>query len=461
MSKPPKLKDRLSVKLVITSISLVLLVEVFAFVLAVTNKRTTFFQDRIEDSNLAATAAEAAPEGRISQELQIELLTLAGVVAVDMDRPGRRVLLMQSPDLPFISYEFTLGEEAWWQSVWRTGLALGRTREAVVRVEGSPLTVPNADVSIVMGTSDMVDALRSYALRLAAVLLGLSVFGAVVVYLILSRLFIGPIREMTDALLGFASNPESDLDAVPQSDRQDEIGMAQNALADMQETLRSALKQKTRLAALGSAVVKINHDLRNILSTASLLGERLETSSDPTVRKVAPRLVSALDRAVELCGQTLDYTRDGVIQIHPSEEQVSRLIDAAWDELRQGFQTRVEWINVVPDHLKAKLDAGQFTRVVENLGRNALQAEANRVEWTARRNDDGMIELDCIDNGPGLPPRAVDNLFQPFAGSARAGGTGLGLAIAREVMRAHGGELALVSTDASGTTFRLSLPAAA
>lgn len=65
--------------------------------------------------------------------------------------------------------------------------------------------------------------------------------------------------------------------------------------------------------------------------------------------------------------------------------------------------------------------------------------------------------IEVCDNGPGLPPRAVENLFRPFAGSARAGGTGLGLAIARELMRAHGGDMELQRTGADGTVFPLRL----
>ena len=63
------------------------------------------------------------------------------------------------------------------------------------------------------------------------------------------------------------------------------------------------------------------------------------------------------------------------------------------------------------------------------------------------------------DDGPGIAVRARDDLFQPFAGSARDGGTGLGLVIARDVMRAHGGEITLVQSGNEGTTFRLELPA--
>src|SRR3546814_13881629 len=83
----------------------------------------------------------------------------------------------------------------------------------------------------------------------------------------------------------------------------------------MQQGLRAALLKKTRLAALGTAVTKVNHDLRNILATASLISDRLAKSGDPAVRSMAPALVNAIDRALHLCAQALQFTREGPAQL--------------------------------------------------------------------------------------------------------------------------------------------------
>ncbi|MDQ2104614.1 ATP-binding protein [Azospirillum sp. C340-1] len=90
-----------------------------------------------------------------------------------------------------------------------------------------------------------------------------------------------------------------------------------------------------------------------------------------------------------------------------------------------------------------------------------MQAGAGALSVSAEARPGGGLVLLVADDGPGLPPRARDNLFQPFAGSARAGGIGLGLAIAREVLRAHGGDLRLAESTAAGTVFALELPAGA
>jgi signal transduction histidine kinase len=95
-----------------------------------------------------------------------------------------------------------------------------------------------------------------------------------------------------------------------------------------------------------------------------------------------------------------------------------------------------------------------------NLARNAVEAGAHRLRFAAAR-DDATIAIEVADDGHGLPPKARENLFRPFFGSARPGGSGLGLAIARELVRAHGGELSLASATGAGTVFRLTPPAAA
>jgi signal transduction histidine kinase len=101
--------------------------------------------------------------------------------------------------------------------------------------------------------------------------------------------------------------------------------------------------------------------------------------------------------------------------------------------------------------------------VLSNLVRNAAQAidaagSDGRVTVTAR-NGPGQTEIRVADTGPGLPQKARDNLFQPFRGAVRQGGSGLGLVIAAELVRGHGGSLALQETGPAGTVFRILLPA--
>jgi signal transduction histidine kinase len=169
----------------------------------------------------------------------------------------------------------------------------------------------------------------------------------------------------------------------------------------------------------------------------------LAGSEDPEVRRVTPTLMSAIDRAVDLCAETLRFTREGPAALEISRFELAELVE----EVGRAPGVEIEG------------DRQQLFRVFANLGQNAIEAGATKVEITARPENGAMV-VEVADNGPGLAPRARERLFQPFAGSARPGGTGLGLAIARDLLHAHGGEINLASSTGEGTRFRMTLPLA-
>jgi signal transduction histidine kinase len=113
----------------------------------------------------------------------------------------------------------------------------------------------------------------------------------------------------------------------------------------------------------------------------------------------------------------------------------------------------------MPRDLQVHVDRRQLLRVFTNLGRNAIEAGATCVTVTAQPHQ-GRVLVEVADDGPGLPERAKEKLFQPFAGSARNGGTGLGLVIVHDVIKAHGGEIELAASGPEGTVFRFTLPPA-
>jgi signal transduction histidine kinase len=210
-------------------------------------------------------------------------------------------------------------------------------------------------------------------------------------------------------------------------------------------------------------VIKINHDLRNILSTAALVSDRLTASGDPEVRRNAKALMAAIDRAVELCSTTLNFTREGPPALNLQRFPLAELVE----EVALGLPVQDEaprpLCNQVPPDLEIEADRALIFRIIANLAQNAVQAGATRIAVRARRVGGGgakdePVIVEVADNGPGLPPRAQEKLFQPFAGSARPGGTGLGLAIARELVRAHGGEIRLLASTGEGTQFAIELP---
>jgi signal transduction histidine kinase len=225
----------------------------------------------------------------------------------------------------------------------------------------------------------------------------------------------------------------------------------------MQDELRAALWRNARLAALGTAVAKISHDLRNILTSALLVADRLQETADPVAKRAANTLIPAVERAAELVSRTVDFAREGPPAITRSAVSLRALVDEVAAVVSPDESGPVI-DNQVPAALVLPLDRAQIYRVLINLLRNAAEAGATLISLSIE-GDNGQTELLVADNGPGLPARVQENLFRPFTGSGKRGSTGLGLAIARDLVRAHGGDLVLRSTGPHGTAFVLGLAA--
>jgi signal transduction histidine kinase len=266
-------------------------------------------------------------------------------------------------------------------------------------------------------------------------------------------------------MVAFAAAPEDAGRIVAPSSRADEIGTAERELATMQRHIHDQLHSQARLAALGLAVAKINHDLRNILAAAQLVSERLENAADPTARHVGRKLLSTLQRAVDYCRQTLEYGR--AREAPPQRRQVAFAPIAT--EVREALgldeEAPIGWTEAIEPGLTVDADPDQLFRVCLNLARNARQALESRgpldpardqIRLVGRR-EGAVVVIQISDTGPGMNDTAKAKLFAPFEGSTRSGGTGLGLAIARELVRAHGGDVALVE-GTIGATFRLTIP---
>jgi signal transduction histidine kinase len=288
---------------------------------------------------------------------------------------------------------------------------------------------------------------------------------ATLVFFTLHYMFVRPLRRITANMTAFRAAPENPARIIVQSRRRDEIGTAEHELANMQRDLASMLQQKSRLAALGLAVSKINHDLRNLLTTAQLFSDRLASVPDPRVQSFAPKLMQALQRAIAFCESTLSYGR---AQEPPPDRRMiplEPLVEEVRETLALDPQSAIRWIGAVERGLLVDADPDQLFRILLNLTRNAVQALESRaakdpgrdqVRMTGRR-EGGVVAIEVSDTGPGISERARAHLFEAFQGSTRAGGTGLGLAIAAELVHAHGGEIRLVE-GTIGATFRLTIP---
>ncbi len=447
----------LSARLLVLTIFFVMLAEVLIFVPSVARFRDSWLNEKLSAGHLAILTLDIAPDDMVSDRLREELLAHVGVYGINVRRGGAKLILSsQAP--PAVQGNIDLGDRSLSKLIIEAMAVLTRTEDRVLRVTGPSPKDPKISIEVVMEERPLRIAVVDFAWRIFVLSLVISLITATLVFLTLQWILVRPMRRITANMTAFREDPEDAKRIFEPSDRGDEIGVAQRELTSMQGALRAALLQKARLAALGTAVAKINHDLRGILSSALVVSDRLEGSDDPDVRRVTPTLISAIDRAVGLCSDTLDYVRHQEtaqkrerVALGPLVEDVAQGIAAI-----KGIETDIQ--NRVENGFELTGDRDQLFRVLSNLTRNAAEAGANHVCVCVEKSGE-MVEIAIRDDGPGLPPRAREKLFRPFEGSVRAGGTGLGLAIARELARNHGGDLSLVESGENGTEFRLILPA--
>lgn len=454
----PPLVRGLSARLLVLTVAFVMLGEVLIYVPSISRYRLVFLQERLAAAHEATLALKASPDGMLSPELAAELLIHARVRSIALRMRGAAYLMLGEP--PKIDATFDLREAMPPDLIRDAFVSLVQRRDRVLRVMGPARVDPNVLVDVTVDEAPMRAEMFDYSERILILSIVLSLLTASLVYLSLHWLMVRPMHRMTATLVAFREAPEDISTDIIVSDRSDEIGVAQRELVEMQRGLRTALMQRAHLAALGAAVSKINHDLRNILSTAVLVSDRLTHSDDPEVKRQTPMLMSAIDRAVALCEDTLRVSSAGGPEPRRERVALAELVDDVGNALALPEENAVIWRNEVAAEFSVTADRQQLFRVLLNLARNALEAMngAGEVRVGARR-DDGTAVIDVADTGPGLSQHARDHLFEPFAGSGRKGGTGLGLPIAREIMRAHGGDLSVAKSDATGTVLRLVLPA--
>ncbi|MEO8114070.1 MAG: HAMP domain-containing sensor histidine kinase [Phenylobacterium sp.] len=421
--------------------------------------------DRVRAAELASLAPEVAPDRVVSEQLSAQLLEGAGVQWVAIQTDGMRRLVLRGPSLARAPYLVDLRDQppaSWLATPFQTLLG-GDGR--MVRVVASPRFRKADFIEIVAPDAELKRALITYLRGLVLVTAFVSVAAGVLVYLSLNFFLVRPMQRITNAMERFRADPEDPQARVQLSGRRDEIGRAEAELDRMQADLRTALNSRARLAALGEAVAKINHDLRNMLTSAQIASERLAALKDPKVRQAMPRLERALDRAVKLATNVLAYGKSEEAAPDAGPLRLAPILEIAAEEARLSDEG-VKLVSEVGRADQVIADPDQLHRILVNLLRNARQAiehqQGRRAPGRIRvslAQADGMSLVRIADNGPGLPERARERLFQPFAGSSRPDGAGLGLAIARELAQGHGGDLALVENGPQGATFELRLPA--
>ncbi|WP_119299822.1 sensor histidine kinase [Dongia deserti] len=449
----------LSARLLALTICFVMVSEVLIYVPSIARFRDDWLSERLATAYLAILALEATPDYMIDPQLEIELLENAGARLIALRTPDGKNLIMRgsTPANIIISRQIDLSDQMPTTLIKDAFEQLSSGGGRLLRVRGQTPQAGDAWIDVVLDDTPLHQAMISYSWRIVGLSIVISLVTAALIFAALQWLLIRPMRNLTQRMVDFRANPEDMSRDDAAARRSDEIGVAERELLQLQKQIRKALKQRERLAALGTAVSKINHDLRGVLATAQLVADRLAHSDNPEVKKMAPSLVRSLDRAISLCTDTLNFTREGPTKPEYSRFPLAELHGEVGESLGKYLNGAVVLQADFAQDFTLTADRAQLYRVIHNLAENALQMGAHNVAIRARRAD-GKVEIEVADDGPGLPPKALQNLFAPFKGSARSGGTGLGLAIARELMRVQGGDLKLAANDAKGATFLLELP---
>lgn len=463
----PKRRRRLGLsgKLLLLTIPLVMIAEVLIYVPSIANFWTNRLYGRLAAANTAALVLDAAPLGMVPDSLAREILHSIGARAVAIKMGQQRRLLASAGLPPAIDHDVDMRSLTVWSSIVDSFEMMLETGNQAIRVIGPLPDGGGQFIEVVVDEAPLRQSMYVFSRNLLLVSLAIAILTAALVYLALHFLFVRPMRRLTASLVGFHENPESSARIIVPSHRGDEIGVAERELSDMQRDLVSMLHQKSRLAALGLAVSKINHDLRNLLASSQLLSDQLATVPDPRVQRFAPKLMRSLERAIAFCQSTLSYGR--AQEAAPDRRMM--LIEPVVTEVRESAglasDASITWISAIERGLSIDADPDQLFRVLLNLVRNAAQAlegrprsdaAAMQIRITGRREGSVAI-VEVSDTGPGVPAQTREHLFEAFQTSGRPGGSGLGLAIAAELVRAHGGEIHLVE-GTIGATFRITIP---
>ena len=454
----------LSGKLLVLTTLFVMIAEVLIYVPSIANFRQNWLHDRISAAYTAALVLEAAPGAMVPESLARQVLDSIGARAVAMKMGQQRRLLASSEMPTAITHDIDTRDMSWYRAIIDAFDTLLCDDNDVMRVVG-PAPMGGEFVEIVLDETPLRNAMLRYSVNILLVSLLISVITATLVYLALHTMFVRPLRRITANMMAFHEEPENPARIIVASGRRDEVGTAERELAAMQRDLALMLQQKNRLAALGLAVSKINHDLRNLLTTAQLFSDRLLSLPDARVQNFAPKLMRALERAVAFCESTLSYGR---AQEPPPDRHMiplEPLVEEVRETLALEPDAPLRWIGAVERGLMVDADHDQLFRTLLNLARNAVQALESRaardpgrdqVRITGRR-EGAVVVIEVSDTGPGISDKAREHLFDAFQSSTRTGGSGLGLAIAAELVRAHGGEIRLVE-GTIGATFSLTIP---
>ena len=458
---------RLSSKLLLLTIGFVMLAEMVIFVPSAAFFRQNWLSDRAEQAGLLALALTGVPDYEASEPLTKQFMADTDVLLMAAKRDGMTELVLGEPpsDIEtFVSIDLQKPARipsliAPFQDIFSNGqeILMIKANSPVEGQDALELLIPREKLR-----TELVDFLK----RIFWLSLMIAIITGSLIYWSMSAMIIRPVKDLAEDMTAFRVDPERQRPKRNRPKRQDEIGQLEREFIDMKQSQRAAFRQRERLAGLGLAVAKINHDLRNVLTSALLISDRLSMNPDEKMADMGERLTRTVERGIGLTEDVLSYSKAETADPQIQDTRIAFTAgEAAADVIAQFPGTKFR--NVIPTDLMVQTDPDHAYRIFHNLFRNAAQAMMAhdapdcRLQVNAEIRD-GLAEIRISDTGPGLPERAKENLFQAFssaqAHNANTKSTGLGLSISKELAKAQGGDLNLMSSDESGTRFLLTLP---
>ncbi len=436
--------------------------------------RETWLHNKLGSAQTAFEAFDGGGAEELPADLSNKILASVGVKSIAVSTPsGWRVLAERGKRGESLASVETvnLDSEGFFDSIRGAFETLFAKPGTIIHVSDGA-SPDEARIAVTLDETPLKQALWRVSRTILNILLMIAAVVTCVLWAALWHMVLRPVRRLTSNIIAFGERPQDISRVIAPSGRHDEIGRAETALAAMQGTLALELAQRKRLAELGMAVSRINHDLRNMLTAAQLISDRLAAIPDPLAQRLAPRLLATLDRAIQFCQATLTY---GAGREQPPErrpfdlsELVRQVVESAHAEHAEAIDYHVDI--PPPPSFEVYADPDHILRVLENLSRNAAQAllakgaaggRPKAIRFAAIRTDgDAIIEVS--DTGPGFPADQSERIFEPFHKSTSEIGAGLGLSIAADLVARNGGAIELAPAKADdlycGARFLITLP---
>lgn len=299
------------------------------------------------------------------------------------------------------------------------------------------------------------------------------------------RTVLYPIRVLHRGVLKLSDQKFDSRVHLDSGDEMQELGEAFNQMADRLQSkyddLKSQVEERSRqlirserLASVGFLAAGVAHEINNPLASIAFCGEAIEsrfkkrvTSNDDDADVIFSYLQMIQEesfRCKAITERLLDFSRVG--EPTRSDTDLVELIRGVIEMVQHLGRTKGKHVVFEPaEMVVARVNAQEMKQVLLNLVINALESldEGGTVVIEARQRGEDQAEISVRDNGCGMSPEVLENLFEPFFTRNRTGkGTGLGLSISHLIVSQHGGTLDAASVGANqGSTFTVRLPRAA